>query len=123
MAKTEKVAILGASDKKDRYAYKAFEMLKEYGHTPIPVSPKVKVIEGIAVVPTLSEIKTPIDTLTMYVNPMISSKMQDEIMKLHQKRVIFNPGSENPKLAQALEKSETNVLEACTLVMLRTGQY
>lgn len=123
MKKSEQVAILGASDKPDRYAFKAFELLKQHGHVPIPVSPKLKSIQGVSVVPDLSQIKTSVDTLTMYVNPTISGGLQDKIIKLHPKRVIFNPGSENPELAKALEKSGVEVVEACTLVLLRTGQY
>ncbi len=123
MAKTERVAILGASEDPSRYSYLAFEMLKEHGHIPIPVSPKVKLIHGTPVLATLSEIQTPIDTLTMYVNPRLSTELRHEIMDLHPRRVIFNPGSENPELGAALKKAGSQVVEACTLVLLRTGQF
>lgn len=119
----QKVAILGASDKPDRYAYKAFQMLKEYGHTPVPVSPNLKSLEDIPVFSTLNEISQPIDTLTMYVGPAISAQLQNDILSLKPKRVIFNPGSENLSLEQALEKAGIQVMEACTLVLLRTNQF
>ena len=117
------VAILGASEKADRYANKAFHMLSEYGHRPVPISPKLKILEGIPVVATLSDIKEPIDTLTMYVGAERSSKMIPDILKLKPKRVIFNPGSENPELQRALKDNGIEALEACTLVMLRTNQF
>jgi predicted CoA-binding protein len=117
------VAILGASSKPDRYAYKAFSMLKEYGHTPHPVTPKFNEIEGVAAVANLRELTMPIDTLTMYVGPDISTKLKSEILELHPKRVIFNPGSENPALEEELEHAGINVVEGCTLVMLRTNQF
>jgi predicted CoA-binding protein len=119
----QKVAILGASAKPERYSNKAFHLLREYGHTAIPVAPALKELEGVKVVPTLSEIKEPIDTLTMYVGPQISDKLHDSILKLKPRRVIFNPGSENPALKEKLEGAGIKVEEACTLVLLRTNQF
>jgi len=119
----QKVAILGASANPERYANKAFHMLQEYGHTPIPVNPGLKEIDQIPVVPRLQDIQEPIDTLTLYVNPELSSKLQDEILKLHPKRVIFNPGSENPNLQKTLESKGIQTVQGCTLVLLRTKQF
>lgn len=121
MGKT--VVILGASDNPDRYSHKAFRMLQEYGHTPYPVSPKLRELEGMEVYASLADIRDPIDTLTMYVNPRISSELELDILRLKPRRVIFNPGSENPKLKAALEKAGIHVVEACTLVLLRTNQF
>lgn len=119
----QKVAILGASNKPDRYAFKAFQMLKQYGHSPIPVSPKLKELDGVPAVASLKDISFPVDTLTMYVGPDTSDKLRNEILSLKPKRVIFNPGSENPELEEALEKAGVHVVEACTLVLLRTEQF
>jgi predicted CoA-binding protein len=119
----EKVAILGASVNPERYAYKAFHMLREYGHTVFPVTPKFAEQEGVKAVAKLSQLTVPIDTLTMYVGPDISTKLKDEIVALHPKRVIFNPGSENPALQSDLQAAGIEVEEACTLVLLRTGQF
>ena len=122
----ERVAIIGASEKPDRYSYKAFQMLKEYGHTPIPIHPRLKSIDGVACFESLAALKSAnqtIDTVTMYVNPTISSSMESGIVALKPKRVIFNPGSENPALAQALLHQGITPVEACTLVLLRTAQF
>lgn len=117
------VAILGASDKPDRFAYKAFQMLKEYGHRPVPVSPKMTNLEGTPVVASLKQVAEPVDTLTMYVGPERSTALREEILALRPRRVIFNPGSENAELAQALQSSGVDVVEHCTLVMLREGSF
>lgn len=117
------VAILGASEKPHRYSYKAFQMLKEYGYKPFPISPRLKELEKVPVVASLKEIKEPIHTLTMYVGPEISSKLQNEILALKPNRVIFNPGSENEELEESLEHAGIEVLEACTLVLLSTRQF
>lgn len=121
MAQT--VVILGASQKKDRYSYRAFQMLKSYGHEPLPVNPNLEVLEGAPVYPSLRDIHIFVDTLTMYVGPEVSSKLKEDILALKPKRVIFNPGSENLALAKTLEESGIRVVEACTLVLLRTNQF
>ncbi len=120
---TKTVAILGASNNPNRYSYLAFKMLQEYGHVPIPVSPKMKELEGIPVFSELGQIQDPIDTLTIYVGPERSKDLFDQISKLKPRRVIFNPGSENPGLEAALTKAGIQVLEACTLVLLRENKF
>lgn len=121
--KTERVVILGASDKADRYSHKAQLLLSEHGHEVVPVHPKLASIEGVPVVADLSLIAGPVDTVTMYLGPATSGGLADKIAALRPHRVIFNPGSENPPLAAKLEAAGIAVEEACTLVLLRTGQY
>ena len=119
----QKVAILGASAKPERYANQAFHMLRDYGHTVLPISPVLKELEGVPVLRSLGDITGPVDTLTMYVGPSVSSGLEAAILKLHPRRVIFNPGSENPGLQSALAAAGIEVEEACTLVLLRTNQF
>ena len=119
----ERVAILGASDKPDRYSNKAQRLLRQHGHTVVPVHPALKQIEGVDVMPDLSAIDGPVDTLTMYVGPAISTGVADKIVALKPGRVIFNPGTENPELQGKLDGAGIPWEEACTLVLLNTGQY
>lgn len=119
----EKVVILGASDNPDRFAHKAMVMLKQYGHEPILVNPTLSEIEGHTVHADLDLVPRPVDTLTMYVNPRISVNLKEKIISLNPKRVIFNPGTENPAIEFALKKTGIDTIHACTLVMLSTGQY
>lgn len=119
----QKVVILGASSDPSRFSYKAFHSLKKHGHTPLLVSPTLKELEGTLAVSDLSQIKESVDTLTMYVNPKISTELKRKIIDLKPKRVIFNPGSENPELENDLRNLGIEVLEACTLVLLANNQF
>ena len=47
----------------------------------------------------------------------------DEIVALRPERVIFNPGSESPRMERALERERIAHERACTLVLLRTGSF
>jgi len=64
-----------------------------------------------------------VDTMTLYINPTHQQEWYDYFIKLNPKRVIFNPGTENPELEKQLEEKGIEAVEACTLVMLGTGQY
>ncbi len=119
----ETVAVVGASPLKDRYSNKAMNLLEEYGHTPVPVAPKHKEIEGKAVYTGLPEIPEDIDTVTMYVGVPRQEKIIEEILRVKPKRVIFNPETENPKVYDQLKSAGIRVQEACTLVLLKTSQY
>jgi len=118
-----RVAVLGASPKEDRYSFKAVQMLKENGHTPIPVHPAGHAVDGVAGVKSLADIHEPIDTVTVYVNASISDGEYERIIRLKPRRVVFNPGAENDDLAKRLEDEGIEVVKACTLVLLRTDQF
>ncbi|MDA3956772.1 CoA-binding protein [Oceanispirochaeta sp.] len=119
----ENVAILGASQKKDRYSYKAFQMLLEYEHRVFPVHPVLKEIEGHTVYSSIKDIEEKIDTLTVYVSPKWITPLITEIVTLNPGRVIMNPGTESDSLKEALDQAGIPWMEACTLVLLRTSQF
>lgn len=122
----EVVAVLGASNDPSRYSYKAVNMLREYGHTPIPINPREDVIQDLPALKSLGDLAAQgkkIDTVTVYVNPALSSKYEKEFILAAPKRVIFNPGAENPDLEKSLKAHGIEVENACTLVLLRTDQY
>ena len=118
-----RVAVLGASPREERYSFKAVRMLREHGHEPVPVHPAGHVVDGIRCFKSLDEINEPIDTLTVYVNARVSDGEHGRIRSLKPRRVILNPGAENESLARELESAGIEVVRACTLVMLRTGQF
>lgn len=123
MSQSQTVVVLGASNKPDRYANKAQKLLRQHGHTVIPVHPTLADIDGIPVVPSLSAIQQPVDTVTMYVGPDRSAALVDALVALQPKRVIFNPGSESVLLEQRLQAAGIAFEQACTLVLLNTDQF
>ncbi|MDP2227264.1 MAG: CoA-binding protein [Moraxellaceae bacterium] len=119
----ETVAVLGASPNPDRYSNKAIRLLREHGHTVLPVNPAQTEIEGLAVVPSVDKLPRDIDTVTVYVSPRHSGGLLPGLIALHPKRVIFNPGAESAELIKGLRAADIQVEEACTLVLLRTRQF
>jgi predicted CoA-binding protein len=119
----ETVVIIGASNNPERYSHRALLLLRKHGHEVVPVHPKLAEIEGIPVVADVSLITGSVDTVTMYVGAAISSGLQDKLITLKSRRIIFNPGAENAQLVDALQKAGIACEEACTLVLLNTGQF
>lgn len=117
------VVVLGASTDPSRYSHKALMLLQAMGHATVAVNPNHAQIDGQPCLPDLAAVPGPVDTVTVYLNPGHSSPLTDALLALHPRRVIFNPGAENPALAAALSAAGIEVVEACTLVMLRTGQF
>ena len=119
----EAVAILGASPKPERYAYRAFQMLREYGHRPVPINPAFDDILGEKCYRTIADAPQPIDTVTLYLGEARSNPLIDDIIAAKPRRIIMNPGAENPALGEKAEAAGIEVVEGCTLVMLSTGQF
>ena len=119
----ETVAILGASPKPDRYAYQALQLLHEYGHRALPINPAFNEILGEKCYPTITDAPGPIDTITLYLGQVRSNPLIHEIINAKPRRIIMNPGAENSALAARAEEAGIEVVEGCTLVMLRTGQF
>ncbi len=117
------VAILGASNKPERYSFQAVRLLAEKGHAVLPVHPALATIDGVPVFKQLADIPVPLHTLTVYVGPERSAALAAAILAARPQRVVFNPGAENPSLAQQLQAAGIQVENACTLVLLRTGQF
>ncbi len=117
------VAVLGASNNPDRYSHKAVLLLKEKGHSPYPVNPAIHSIGGIPAFASLALVPVPLDVVTLYLGRANQKKIADDILASRPRRVIFNPGAENPDLAERLAEADIETIEACTLVLLKTGQF
>jgi predicted CoA-binding protein len=117
------VAVLGASNKEGRYSRMAQEILMKKGYEVFPISVKSGDILGLKSYKSINEVPQKIDTLTVYVSPKNLEKYVDEIIRSDIRRVIFNPGTESDSIKKQFQKSGKVVVEACSIVMLKTEQF
>ncbi|HNE50487.1 MAG TPA: CoA-binding protein [Chitinophagales bacterium] len=118
----KKTVVIGASAKEDRYSNRAVRMLKKHGHDVIALGFEPKTIDNIPIETDWKNIDG-VDTVSLYLNPQRQQEYYSYILSLHPKRIIFNPGTENPVLEQMAKNENIKPLEACTLVLLSTEQY
>jgi uncharacterized protein len=122
METAKKTLVLGASDNPARYSYLAMRRLQAHKHPVVAVGRKNTEVNGISVHKE-PVIENDIDTVTLYLNPTHQQQYYNYILDLHPKRIIFNPGTENPELMRLARERGIEPYIGCTLVMLSTGQY
>jgi hypothetical protein len=121
-AQMKKTLVLGASDNPQRYSYLAVNRLRSKGHPVVAIGKKPAKV-GDVDVDTEKKAFPEVDTVTLYLNSRTQQQYYDYILSLHPKRIIFNPGAENPELQRLARANGIEPMEACTLVLLSTGQY
>lgn len=121
-ATRRKVAILGASDKPERYSYLLMKRLLAKGHEVYPVNPALASIEGHPVYKNVEALPKGLDVLSIYMNASRSEPLAEAILASGIPKVVFNPGAENPSLESRLEAKGAQALEACSLVLLGMDQ-
>lgn len=114
--------VLGASENPSRYSYLAIQKLLSKGHQVIAVGKKAGRVDSVPII-TEIPLGTPIDTVTLYLNPTHQQQYIDTLLKLKPRRIIFNPGTENPEFMKKAMDEGIYVEPACTLVMLSSGTF
>ena len=122
-ATNHQVAVLGASRNRQRYANRAVRALQQHGYDVVPINPAHDDIEGMPALPDLAALERQVHTLTVYVGPHHIVPLIDDIVAARPRRVILNPGTESEQLERTLDEHGIPYLEACTLVLLATGQF
>ncbi len=118
----KKTLVLGASENPDRYSNKAVRMLRDHNHPVVAIGNRVGKIGDVAFSKERKEYKD-IHTVTIYLNPVLQKEYYDYILSLHPKRIVFNPGTEDPEFEKLAREQNIEVEEACTLVLLTTNQF
>jgi len=118
----KKTLVFGASLKPNRYSNLAIHRLVDSGVETLAFGLREGKVSGVNISNKLDKIND-IHTITLYINPKRQEEYYNKIVSLAPKRVIFNPGTENPELYNILKNNNIEVEVACTLVLLSTGQY
>ncbi|SHK91763.1 hypothetical protein SAMN05444266_101583 [Chitinophaga jiangningensis] len=124
MANTDKklTVVIGASPNPERYSYLAASRLKAHGHPVVAIGNREAAIGDIPIITDHPALEN-VDTVTLYMNPKLQEQYYDYILQLKPRRIIFNPGTENPALEALAAQNGILPQEACTLVLLSTGQF
>lgn len=118
----KRTLVLGASLKPNRYSNYAIQKLIANNYEVVAFGLKKGTVAGVEIDTELIPYKD-LHTVTLYLNPKRQKDYYDYIVSLKPKRVIFNPGTENPELFSILKANNIHFEVACTLVLLSTNQY
>ena len=118
----KKTLVLGASANPSRYSYLALNALQAKGHDVTAIGKRSGKVGNVEIETKERDIAG-LDTVTLYLNPLNQKQYYDYILSQHPKRIIFNPGAENDELFSLAKENGILPQEACTLVLLSTGQY
>lgn len=122
MVDQKKTIIIGASPNKERYAYKATALLASKGHEVVPVGVREGQIAGLDIVSGQPPVKE-VHTVSLYIGPQRQEPYYEYILNLKPKRIIFNPGTENPELETKAKKQGVETVNNCTIIMLNINEY
>jgi uncharacterized protein len=118
----KKVVVLGASPNPERYSYQAVQILLQRNYTVIAVGIRHGFIGDLPILTGMPDVDS-VDTLLLYIGPGHQKDYYESIIKLAPRRVIFNPGTENPELINLCIKNRIEVIQDCSLVMLCSGLF
>ncbi|MCH5683890.1 CoA-binding protein [Niabella sp. W65] len=118
----KKTLVLGASENPSRYGNMALKRLRANGHDVVAIGRREGQVGDVVIHKAKPE-EEGVDTVTMYMNEQNQKEYEDYILSLKPRRIIFNPGAENEELAGKAAEQGIQTMEACTLVLLSTGQY
>ena len=118
----KKTLVIGASENPARYSNLAVKSLLSHHHPVVAIGKTNGTIDNVPI-DTEKKSFTDIDTVTLYLNPLNQREYYNYILSLHPKRIIFNPGAVNAELSDLAHQNGIPTMEACTLVLLSTGQF
>jgi uncharacterized protein len=119
---SKKTLVIGASEKEWRYSFLAVNKLLDKGHEVVAIGARKGKIKEVMIETGFPDF-TNVDTVTIYLSEKNQKNYYDYILKLNPHRIIFNPGAENKELEELAVRNGMETIEACTLVMLSTGEF
>lgn len=122
MKANKRTLVLGASENPSRYSNMAIKRLREHGHDVVAIGNRAGKVEDVGIIKDQPNIEN-LDTVTMYLSARNQEQYYDYILDQNPKRIVFNPGAENPELAGKAREKGIEPMNACTLVLLATHQY
>lgn len=119
---SKKTLVIGGSIKPERYSNKAIKKLVQYNQSVVSIGIKSGKVEGVEIETGFPKYED-VHTVTLYVGMKNQAQYYDYLLGLNPKRIIFNPGTENPEFYELAKKNGVETIEHCTLIMLSEGSF
>ena len=110
------VAVVGASNHREKFGNKALRAFRDEGYTVVPINPHESEVEGIAAYRSVLDVPGPIDMATVYVQPEVAYRLLDEFERKQIPEIWVNPGAESDELLVEARRRKLNVIAACSII-------
>jgi predicted CoA-binding protein len=110
------VAVIGASNVRQKYGNRAVRAYLRQGWTVYPVNPTEAIIEGLPVYRTIADVPGAVDRVSLYVPASVGVTLLDAIKAKGTKELWVNPGAESDELIARAEALGLDPIQACSIV-------
>jgi len=110
------VAIIGASNDRNKFGNKAVRAFLSQGYQVFPVNPREQHIEGLPAFPSIREIPRRPDLVSVYLHPEVLIGALPEIAAKGCDELWLNPGTESDAVLAEAQRLGFNVIQACSIV-------
>src|SRR4051812_33675003 len=107
------IAVIGASNNRNKFGNKALRAFARQGYTVVPINPREEVVEGHRAYRSVLDYPGDIDEATMYVPPRLGVKVIDELAEKKVPAVWLNPGADGPEVIARAKSAGIRTIVAC----------
>ena len=110
------VAIIGASNNRQKFGNKAVRAFQQQGYTVYPVNPHEWEVEGLDAYKSIQDVPARPQMVSVYVPPSVLLKLLPDIAAKGCDELWLNPGTESDEVLLEAERLKLNVIQACSIV-------
>jgi len=110
------VAVIGASNDRNKYGNKAVRAYLQQGYTVYPVNPNESQVEGLPAFKSIDEVPVRPVRVTVYVPPQVLLKLLPGIAAKGCDELWLNPGTESEEVVAEADRLGLKVIQACSIL-------
>jgi uncharacterized protein len=117
------VAVIGASNDRHKFGYRAVRAFKRQGYTVIPINPNESQVDGEKAYPSVLEVPGTIDMATVYLQPEPGMQVMEQLAQKGVGEVWLNPGADDDRVVARARTLGLNVIQACSIIGIGESPY
>jgi predicted CoA-binding protein len=112
------VAVIGASNNRDKFGNKALRAFVKRGYTVIPINPNEREVEGYRTYASVLDVPGPIDLATVYVPPATGVQVMEQLARKGITRVWLNPGADDAEVVSRARELGLRAEQLCSILAI-----
>jgi predicted CoA-binding protein len=117
------VAVIGASNNRQKFGNRAVRAFTQQGYTVLPINPHEREVEGLKAYGSVLDVPGPIDMASFYVPPAIGEQVIEEVARKRIPEVWLNPGAESDALVARARALSIQPIVACSIIAIGRDPY